>query len=73
MERNIILDFIAQNFTFFSNINLQEMTICIYGKNYENPFYKNIFNGEEIYLYDVKLPRIYSKKIPLEKINDGLL
>ena len=65
MERKVILDFIAQNFTCFSNIKLRQLTVFLYGKDYEK---KNdlsaLLPSQMLYAYDVKLPRIFCKKFP---------
>ena len=74
MERKLILDFIGQNFEKLSSIKFKQMTVFVYGKLYDNNSLGNILlDGNKLFAYDVKLPRIYLKKFPLEKMNDGLL
>lgn len=74
MERKVILDFIAQNFTCFSNIKLKQLTVFIYGKDYgEKNNLANLLPSQMLYAYDVKLPRIFCKKFPLEQMFKGLL
>lgn len=74
MERKIILDFIGQNFQSLSNINFKQMTVFVYGKAYQtDSLGGKLLDGQQLFAYDVKLPRIYLKKFPLEKMFDGLL
>ncbi len=74
MERKIILDFIGQNYQNLTNIKFKQMTIFVYGKKYRNDSIgANLLDGNQLFAYDVKLPRIYLKKFPLEKMFTGLL
>ena len=74
MERKLILDFIGQNFENLSFIKFKQMTVFVYGKIYDdNSIGSKLLDGKQLFAYDVKLPRIYLKKFPLEKINDGIL
>ena len=74
MERKLILDFIGQNFKALSNIKFTQLTVFIYGKNYkEDSLGGKLLDGNKLFAYDVKLPRIYLKKFPLEKMDDGIL
>ena len=74
MERKVILDFIGQNFDSLSKIKFKQMTVFVYGKDYQSDSLGGkLLDGKQLFAYDVKLPRIYLKKFPLEKIFDGLL
>ena len=74
MERKVILDFIGQNFESLSNIKFKQMTVFVYGKDYQSDSLgSKLLDGKQLFAYDVKLPRIYLKKFPLEKMFDGLL
>lgn len=74
MERKVILDFIGQNFDSLSKIKFKQMTVFVYGKDYQSDSLGGkLLDGKQLFVYDVKLPRIYLKKFPLEKIFDGLL
>ena len=74
MERKVILDFIAQNFNDFTNIKFKEMTVFLYGKDYKEENELSIMLPSQLlYAYDVKLPRIFCKKFPLESMFKGLL
>lgn len=74
MERRIILDFIAQNYLMLKSVNFEKINIYLYGKNYQkDTLASNLLDGENLFIYDVKLPRVYCKIMPLEKMNDGLL
>lgn len=74
MERKLILDFIGQNYNILSDIKFKQMTVFVYGKIYQNDSLGNkLLDGNKLFAYDVKLPRIYLKKFPLDKMNDGML
>jgi len=74
MERKLILDFIGQNYNSLSDIKFKQMTVFMYGKIYQNDSLGNkLLDGNKLFAYDVKLPRIYLKKFQLDKINDGVL
>ena len=74
MERKIILDFIGQNFNNLSSIGLKQLTVFVYGKNYsDETIGSKLLNGDQLFAYDVKLPRIFCKKFPLEKMMTGML
>lgn len=74
MERKIILDFIGQNFSNLSSIGLKQLTVFVYGKNYSDEILgSKLLNGDQLFAYDVKLPRIFCKKFPLEKMMSGML
>lgn len=74
MERKIILDFIGQNFNNLSSIGLKQLTVFVYGKNYsDETLGSKLLNGDQLFAYDVKLPRIFCKKFPLEKMMTGML
>ena len=74
MERKVILDFIAQNFNDFANIRFKEMTVFLYGKDYKEENELSIMlPGQMLYAYDVKLPRIFCKKLSLDLMFKGLL
>ena len=74
MERKIILDFIGQNFSNLSSIGLKQLTVFVYGKNYsDETLGSKLLNGEQLFAYDVKLPRIFCKKFPLENMMSGML
>ena len=74
MERKIILDFIGQNFSNLSSIGLKQLTVFVYGKNYsDETLGSKLLNGDQLFAYDVKLPRIFCKKFPLEKMMSGML
>lgn len=74
MERKLILDFIGQNYQSLSDIKFKQMTVFVYGKIYQNDSLGNkLLDGNKLFAYDVKLPRIYLKKFSLDKMNDGML
>ena len=74
MERKLILDFIGQNYNSLSDIKFKQITVFVYGKIYQNDSLGNkLLDGNKLFAYDVKLPRIYLKKFPLDKMNDGML
>lgn len=74
MERRVVLDFIAQNYLMLKSVNFEKINIYLYGKNYQkDTLASNLLDGENLFIYDVKLPRVYCKMMPLEKMNDGLL
>lgn len=74
MERKLILDFIGQNYQNLSNIKFKQMTVFVYGKIYEdNSLGGKLLDGNKLFAYDVKLPRVYLKKFPLDKMFDGML
>lgn len=74
MERKLLLDFIGQNFENLSKIKFKQITVFVYGKLYDDKSLgSKLLDGNRLFAYDVKLPRIYLKKFPLEKINDGIL
>ena len=66
MERKVIFDFIGQNFESLSNIKFKQMTVFVYGKDYQSDSLgSKLLDGKQLFAYDVKLPRIYLKKFPL--------
>ena len=66
MERKIILDFIGQNFNNLSSIGLKQLTVFVYGKNYsDETIGSKLLNGDQLFAYDVKLPRIFCKKFSI--------
>ncbi len=73
MERRIILDFISQNFNQLKQIDFKQIFIYQFGKNYDlNSLEGNILNGENLFAYEINLPRINSKILPFEKIDSEL-
>ena len=74
MERKLILDFIGQNYQSLSAIKFKQMTVFVYGKNYQtDSLGGKLLDGNKLFAYDVKLPRIYLKKFTLDKMDDGVL
>ena len=74
MERKLILDFIGQNFESLSKIKFKQITVFVYGKLYsEDSLGNKLLDGNKLFAYDVKLPRVFLKKFPLEKMADGVL
>lgn len=74
MERKLILDFIGQNFKDLASTKFKQITVYVYGKLYDtNSLGNKLLDGNMLFAYDVKLPRIFLKKYPLEKMYDGIL
>ena len=74
MERKLILDFIGQNFKDLASTKFKQITVYVYGKLYDtNSLGNKLLDGNMLFAYDVKLPRIFLKKFPLEKMYEGIL
>ena len=74
MERKLILDFIGQNFKDLASTKFKQITVYVQGKLYDtNSLGNKLLDGNMLFAYDVKLPRIFLKKYPLEKMYDGIL
>lgn len=73
MERNVILNFISQNYNALINSKIKRMTICLFGIDYSSSKYNNLINGQSLFIFDIKLPRIDKKISQLEDMNTGLL
>lgn len=69
MERDIILNFICANFSYLSKLDMKEITILEYGRTYQNDLYRSIDSGDNLYLFNVKLPRVYQKVLDMTSLD----
>ena len=73
MNREIIFNFLSQNVDTIRDVDVVEMTICLFGEIFENRFTKNVLKEEQLYLYHVKLPRMYFKNKSMNISDNSIL
>lgn len=74
MERKIILNFVSSNYKILKAIDFHHLNIYLYGKSYaKNSISSYLLNGEQIFAYDVTLPRTFCKKFSFDKMSCGIL
>lgn len=73
MEREHILNFLAENKTELDKIHFLSCEIVLYGRENTNHPFQSFITYDGLFLYNVVLPRIYSKYESLDHMNDGIL